>query len=89
MLILDDYKFSIDLISMDIHGFDVVIGMDWLARNHAEIICSHRMIRIPKDDGDYLFVYGERRVGDVKVISMLKARRYLMKGYSSLFWPMC
>ena len=41
VLILDDYKFLIDLIPMDIRVFDVVIGMDWLARNHADIICSH------------------------------------------------
>ncbi|XP_024965104.1 uncharacterized protein LOC112505427, partial [Cynara cardunculus var. scolymus] len=83
LLILHDYKFLINLIPMDIHGFDIVIGMDWLAKNHAHIICAHQMIRIEKDDGDYLYVYWERRVDGVKVISMLKARQYLIKGCSS------
>ncbi|KAI3669345.1 hypothetical protein L6452_40578 [Arctium lappa] len=83
ILVLDDHEFSVDLILIDIRGFDVVIGMDWLARNRADIICSLRMIRIPIDDGGYLYVYGERRIGDIKVISMLKARRYLSKGCSA------
>ncbi|XP_024963523.1 uncharacterized protein LOC112503761 [Cynara cardunculus var. scolymus] len=34
-LLLDDYEFLIDLIQTDIRGFDVVIGMDWLAKNQA------------------------------------------------------
>ncbi|KAI3735871.1 hypothetical protein L6452_15393 [Arctium lappa] len=83
ILVLDDHEFSVDLIPIDIRGFDVVIGMDWLATNRADIICSLRMIRIPIDDGGYLYVYGERRIGDIKVISMLKARRYLSKGCSA------
>ncbi|XP_024963368.1 uncharacterized protein LOC112503586 [Cynara cardunculus var. scolymus] len=35
---LDDHEFTVDLIQMDIHNFDVVIGMNWLTKNRAEII---------------------------------------------------
>ena len=38
------------------------------------------MIRLPVENGDYLYIYGERRIGDVMVISMLQARRYITKG---------
>ncbi|XP_024981720.1 uncharacterized protein LOC112518303 [Cynara cardunculus var. scolymus] len=88
-LVLDEHEFFVDLIPMDIHGFDVVIGMDWLVKNRADIICFERMIRVPIENGDYLYIYGERRIGDLKVISMLKARRYIAKGFSSFmayFW---
>ena len=82
VLQLDEHEFPVDLVPIDIRSFDIVIGMDWLARNRADILCYQRIIRIPIDD-DYLYVYGERRKGDVKLISALKARRHLSKGCSS------
>ena len=39
---VDDYKFDIDLIPIDIRGFDVTIGMNWLSKNVAEIVCYKR-----------------------------------------------
>ncbi|GJX00104.1 hypothetical protein Tco_0184017 [Tanacetum coccineum] len=30
------HPFNIDLMSIDLGSFDVIIGMDWLAKNHAE-----------------------------------------------------
>ncbi|GKD67617.1 hypothetical protein Tco_1321707 [Tanacetum coccineum] len=32
------------------HGFDVVIGMDWLSKYHARIICDEKVVHIPIDD---------------------------------------
>ncbi|GKA95929.1 hypothetical protein Tco_0818024 [Tanacetum coccineum] len=29
------------------HGFDVVIGMDWLSKYHARIICDEKVVHIP------------------------------------------
>ncbi|KAJ9562454.1 hypothetical protein OSB04_007614 [Centaurea solstitialis] len=82
-LVLDDHNFFVDLIPIDIHGFDVVIGMDWLIENRAYIICAERMVRIPVNERDYIYVYGEKRVCDIKVISVLKVCRLLSKGGSS------
>ncbi|XP_024990713.1 uncharacterized protein LOC112524999 [Cynara cardunculus var. scolymus] len=36
-------NFSIDLISIRLGSFDVVVGMDWLSKNQAEICCSESM----------------------------------------------
>ncbi|KAJ9561902.1 hypothetical protein OSB04_007062 [Centaurea solstitialis] len=44
-LVLDNHDFLVDLISIDICGFDVVIGMDWLIKNRAVIICYERMVQ--------------------------------------------
>ncbi|KAJ9561903.1 hypothetical protein OSB04_007063 [Centaurea solstitialis] len=60
-LVLDNHDFLVDLISIDIRGFDVVIGMDWLIKNRAVIICYERMVQVPVKNGDYLYIYGERR----------------------------
>ncbi|KAI3758767.1 hypothetical protein L6452_06339 [Arctium lappa] len=37
-------EFPVDLIPMVIGGFDVVIGMDWLSNNHAEILYAKKLI---------------------------------------------
>ncbi|GJX56021.1 reverse transcriptase domain-containing protein [Tanacetum coccineum] len=31
------------------HGFDIVIGMDWLSKYHARIICDEKVVHIPID----------------------------------------
>ncbi|GKB62585.1 hypothetical protein Tco_0918771 [Tanacetum coccineum] len=37
------------------HGFDIVIGMDWLSKYHARIICDDKVIHIPID-GETLII---------------------------------
>ncbi|GKC45995.1 putative reverse transcriptase domain-containing protein [Tanacetum coccineum] len=39
--------FNIDLMPIDLGSFDVIIGMDWLAKNHAVIVCDEKIVRIP------------------------------------------
>ncbi|GKB57056.1 putative reverse transcriptase domain-containing protein [Tanacetum coccineum] len=35
---------------VELGSFDVIIGMDWLAKYHAVIICAEKIIRIPFGD---------------------------------------
>ncbi|GJW76288.1 hypothetical protein Tco_0137970 [Tanacetum coccineum] len=37
------------------HGFDIVIGMDWLSKYHARIICDEKVVHIPID-GETLII---------------------------------
>ncbi|XP_076949504.1 uncharacterized protein LOC143622176 [Bidens hawaiensis] len=39
-IILRDHQFSIDLLHVELGSFDVVLGMDWLSKNQAEIVFS-------------------------------------------------
>ena len=61
-------------------GFDIVLGMDWLASNDADILCKKKMIRIPLENGSEALVYSDRRERKSCLISMIKARRCLGKG---------
>ncbi|GJY30513.1 putative reverse transcriptase domain-containing protein [Tanacetum coccineum] len=36
-----DHSFNIDLMPVELGSFDVIIGMDWLRRCHAMILCSN------------------------------------------------
>jgi hypothetical protein len=82
---LEGETFVIDLLPISLRSFDVVVGMDWLAANDAEILCSKKIIKIPKSNGSTIMVYGEKVKKTTNVISLLKARKCLAKGcYSYL-----
>ncbi|GJW07928.1 putative reverse transcriptase domain-containing protein [Tanacetum coccineum] len=42
-----DHPFNIDLMLVELGSFDVIIGMDWLRRCHAVIVCDEKFVRIP------------------------------------------
>nr|GEW14150.1 hypothetical protein [Tanacetum cinerariifolium] len=44
------HPFIIDLMPVELSSFNVTIGMDWLAKYHALIICDEKVIRIPYED---------------------------------------
>ncbi|GJX26644.1 putative reverse transcriptase domain-containing protein [Tanacetum coccineum] len=45
------HTFDIDLIPFGHGSFDVIIGMDWLSKHRAEIVCHERVVRIPLPHG--------------------------------------
>ncbi|GKD19280.1 putative reverse transcriptase domain-containing protein [Tanacetum coccineum] len=48
------HPFDIDLMPIELGSFDVIIGMDWLAKYHALIVCDEKVIRIPYGDEKYI-----------------------------------
>ncbi|XP_076936104.1 uncharacterized protein LOC143603076 [Bidens hawaiensis] len=71
--------YSIDLIPMILGEFDVVIGMDWLSRHHAEIICHQKIIHLSAPSGRRISIYGEKK-GNLSIFSIMKAKKYLNHG---------
>ncbi|GJX82985.1 putative reverse transcriptase domain-containing protein [Tanacetum coccineum] len=58
-LILLNQPFEIDLMPIKLGSFDVVIGMDWLSKYHARIICDKKVVHIPIND-ETLIIRGDR-----------------------------
>nr|GEZ53640.1 reverse transcriptase domain-containing protein [Tanacetum cinerariifolium] len=42
-----NHLFDIDLMLVELDSFDIIIGMDWLAKYHAVIVCNEKIVRIP------------------------------------------
>ncbi|KAI3667584.1 hypothetical protein L6452_42650 [Arctium lappa] len=80
---IDGNLFGVDLLPMAIGGFDVVIGIDWLVRNKADIFCSKKMIQVPLEGSKVVIINGKKGKGCNPIISSLKARKFLAKGYPS------
>ncbi|GJS65779.1 DEAD-box ATP-dependent RNA helicase 42 [Tanacetum coccineum] len=42
-----NHPFNIDLMPIEMGSFDIIIGMDWLSKFQAVIICAEKIVRIP------------------------------------------
>nr|GEU52660.1 hypothetical protein [Tanacetum cinerariifolium] len=50
-----NHPFNIDLMPIEMGSFDVIIGMDWLVKYHAVIVCDEKLVRVPFDDKILIF----------------------------------
>nr|GFC18051.1 hypothetical protein [Tanacetum cinerariifolium] len=41
-----NHPFTIDLMPVELGSFDAIIGMDWLRRHHAVIMCDEKLVRV-------------------------------------------
>ncbi|KAM0001052.1 putative nucleotidyltransferase, Ribonuclease H [Helianthus debilis subsp. tardiflorus] len=76
--------FDIDLLPVTLGSFDMVVGMDWLSKHQAEILCKEKIVRIPLPDGESLSVKGHRSGTMVGIITAMRAQQYLQKGYPAM-----
>nr|GEX98799.1 reverse transcriptase domain-containing protein [Tanacetum cinerariifolium] len=79
-LILLNQPFKIDLMPIKLGSFDVVIGMDWLSKYHARIIFDEKVVYIPID-GETLIIRGDQSKTQLNLISCIKTKRYISRGY--------
>ncbi|GJV03353.1 putative reverse transcriptase domain-containing protein [Tanacetum coccineum] len=63
-LTLLNQPFKIDLMSIKLGSFDLVIGMDWLSKYHAKIIYDEKVVHIPIN-GETLIIQDDRRATPV------------------------
>ncbi|XP_022031188.1 uncharacterized protein LOC110932138 [Helianthus annuus] len=68
-----------DLIPMSMGEFQVVVGMDWLSRHHAKVICFRKEIQLTSPSGKQVTIYGEKG-GSPVMCSILKAHKLMRRG---------
>nr|GEX47151.1 hypothetical protein [Tanacetum cinerariifolium] len=75
---LVNHVFEIDRMPIELCTFDVIIGMDWLVKHDAVIVCGERVVRIPYGN-KMLIVESDKGVSRLKVIYCLKAYKCFLK----------
>ncbi|GJR52362.1 putative reverse transcriptase domain-containing protein [Tanacetum coccineum] len=68
---------------VEIGSFDVIIGMDWLSRCQAVIVCADKIVRIPWGRETLIF-HGNKSNREhetrLNIISCTKTQKYMLKG---------
>ncbi|GJW76159.1 putative reverse transcriptase domain-containing protein [Tanacetum coccineum] len=76
------HPLNIDLMPVELGSFDVIIGIDWLANNHAVIVCDEKIVCIPFRD-EILIVQGDMsdkgKKSTLSIISCAKTQKYMGK----------
>nr|GEV07837.1 hypothetical protein [Tanacetum cinerariifolium] len=76
---LVNHVFEIDLIPIELGTFNVIIGMDWLIKHDAVIVCGEKVVRIPYGN-KMLIVESDKGMSRLKVTSCIKACNYIERG---------
>ena len=79
-VLVDGRELLADLILLDIINFDVILGMDWLARHYATLDCREKVVifRILNDE-EFRF-RGDKSSMPQTFISTITARKILRRG---------
>ncbi|GJY43576.1 putative reverse transcriptase domain-containing protein [Tanacetum coccineum] len=78
-----NHSFNIDLMPAEFGSFDAIIGMDWLAKYHAIIVCDEKLVRIPYENETLIICGDESNRGNktrLNIISCTKTQKYMLKG---------
>ncbi|GJT87907.1 putative reverse transcriptase domain-containing protein [Tanacetum coccineum] len=66
-LTLLNQPFEIDLMPIKLGSFDVVIGMDWLSKYRAKILCDEKVVHIPIDGETLIIRVVEKKADEKKL----------------------
>ncbi|GJW18893.1 putative reverse transcriptase domain-containing protein [Tanacetum coccineum] len=72
-------NWPMEIAVVKLGSFDIIIGMDWLSRYEAAILCGEKKVRIPLE-GKTLVIEGDRNNSRLKIVSCIKAQKYIEKG---------
>ncbi|GJS69146.1 putative reverse transcriptase domain-containing protein [Tanacetum coccineum] len=75
-------------MAVELGGFDVIIGMDWLSKYHAVIVCDEKIVHIPFRNEilivsplfSLVTVSKQQDTSWIKHILCTKTQKYLLKG---------
>ncbi|GJU30036.1 reverse transcriptase domain-containing protein [Tanacetum coccineum] len=78
-----NHSFNINLMPIELGSFDAIIGMDWLAKYQAIIVCAEKIVRIPWGNETIIVHDDESNQGHearLHIISYSKIQEYMLKG---------
>ncbi|GKB33834.1 putative reverse transcriptase domain-containing protein [Tanacetum coccineum] len=78
------HQFNINLMPVELGSFDAIIGMDWLSKYQAVIVCAEKIVRIPWRNKT-LIIHGDGSnqgiVTRLNIILCTKTQKYMEKGF--------
>nr|GEZ59925.1 hypothetical protein [Tanacetum cinerariifolium] len=79
-----NHPFNIDLMPVELGSFNAIIGMDWVAKYQAVIVCAEKIVCIPWGN-ETLIIHGDgsnqRNATRLSIIPCTKTEMYVKKGF--------
>ncbi|KAL8120285.1 hypothetical protein AgCh_017446 [Apium graveolens] len=75
---ISGHKFSADLILFKLGEFDIILGMDMLGENNAQINCKSRKVYLKTENGEKVIFKGQRQ--ERLFLTIVQAKKLLRKG---------
>ena len=76
-MIIGGQEFLANLILLDIHDFDVILGMDWLSRHDATVDCYRKEVRLCRLEETEVVFYRLRKILPNSIMTVMKASKML------------
>nr|GEX34712.1 putative reverse transcriptase domain-containing protein [Tanacetum cinerariifolium] len=80
-----NHPLNTDLMHVELGSFDVIIGMDWLRRCHAVIMCDKKLVQIPYGNETLTFRGNESNNGRESRLAVISENRYPLPRIDNLF----
>jgi len=74
------YEAEVDLIPLELHDFDINLGMDCLSKYKALIDYYTKTVMFQIPEGRRMVFEGERVINPINLVSVVTARKLLRKG---------
>ncbi|GKD49766.1 putative reverse transcriptase domain-containing protein [Tanacetum coccineum] len=79
-LTLLNHPFEINLMPIKLGSFNVIIGMDWLSKYHAKILCDEKVVHIPINYETLIIRVTEKKSDEKRLEDIL-----IVKEFSDVF----
>ncbi|XP_074290268.1 uncharacterized protein LOC141616999 [Silene latifolia] len=90
VLTIETNCFLADLVEFDLKDFDIVLGMNWLSKNHVMVNCHEKSLTITKPNGnEILFQNHKSNKNNNRIISFLKTLKLLRQGCKGYLCDVC
>ncbi|GKA57792.1 putative reverse transcriptase domain-containing protein, partial [Tanacetum coccineum] len=79
-----NHQFNINSMLVELGSFDAIIGMDWLAKYQAVIVCAEKIVRIPWRNKTLIIHWDGSNQGNMtqlNIISCTKTQKYMERGF--------
>ena len=73
LVMIHDKEFSVDLIALPFHKFDLILGMDWLSKHRVIVDCDKKTVVFKCSDLSDVTAYGIGSGPMSNVISAMQA----------------
>jgi len=77
---LSGYETEVDLVPLELHDFDIILGMNWLSKYKALIYCYAKTVTFQTPKGERMIFEGVRILKPIALKSVVTAQKLLRKG---------